>query len=213
MTANSSFFKNNRTFIAFAVSAIIGFFLWRVYDVQIKDPIDRIMLDQPQSITPFSLIGSNNKPFTNEQLKGKWTFLFFGYTSCPDVCPTTLTEMATLSELLSHSNDLNQIQFIFISVDPDRDTPDHLKNFIAYFNESFVAATGTIEQLNTLTDQLSVQHRRLKEQGDEYLVEHSAELLLFSPESTLLARFSAPHHADKISKLFSQLIKGYTVTK
>jgi len=208
MTVNAAFFKNNRAFIAFIafiLIAIIGFFSWRVYHVQIKDPLDRVLLDPPLSLTPFNLVDGNNNPFTLERLKGKWTFLFFGYTSCPDVCPTTLTEMATMSTLLAKSTEKNSIQFVFISVDPARDTPEHLGNFVVYFNKSFTGATGTIDQLNTLTRQINIKHRRL--QGDEYLVEHSADILLFDPQARLFARFPAPHYSEEISVLFTDIMK------
>ena len=207
MTVNAAFFKNNRAFIAFILIAIIGFFGWRVYHVQIKDPLDRILLDPPLTLTPFHLNAGDNNPFTLEQLKGKWTFLFFGYTSCPDVCPTTLTEMASMSKLLAKSTEPNTIQFVFISVDPERDTPEHLKNFVAYFNKTFTGATGTIDQLNTLTRQINIKHRRLKEQGNNYLVEHSADILLFDPQARLFARFPAPHYSEEISSLFTEILK------
>jgi protein SCO1/2 len=207
MTVNAAFVKNNRALIAFILIAVIGFFSWRVYHVQIQDPLDRILLDPPRSLTPFSLVAGDNNPFTLEQLKGKWTFLFFGYTSCPDVCPTTLTEMATMSKLLAKSTEPNTIQFVFISVDPERDTPDHLKNYVAYFNKTFTGATGTIDQLNTLTRQIDIKHRRLKEQGNDYLVEHSADILLFNPQAKLFARFPAPHYSEEISTLFTEILK------
>ena len=207
MTVNAAFFKNNRAFIAFILIAIIGFFGWRVYHTQIKDPLDRILLDPPRSLTSFHLNAGDNNPFTLEQLKGKWTFLFFGYTSCPDVCPTTLTEMASMSKLLAKSTEPNTIQFVFISVDPERDTPEHLKNFVAYFNKTFTGATGTIDQLNTLTRQINIKHRRLKEQGNNYLVEHSADILLFDPQARLFARFPAPHYSEEISSLFTEILK------
>jgi protein SCO1/2 len=207
MTVNAAFFKNNRAFIAFILITIIGFFSWRVYHVQIEDPLDRILLDPPRSLTPFHLVAGDNKPFTLEQLKGKWTFLFFGYTSCPDVCPTTLTEMATMSNLLAKSTELNTLQFVFISVDPERDSPEHLKNFVAYFNETFTGVTGTIDQLNTLTGQINIKHRRLEKQGNNYLVEHSADILLFDPQARLFARFPAPHYSEEISALFTEILE------
>ena len=123
------------------------------------------------------------------------------------MCPTTLTEMASMSKLLAKSTEPNTIQFVFISVDPERDTPEHLKNFVAYFNKTFTGATGTIDQLNTLTRQINIKHRRLKEQGNNYLVEHSADILLFDPQARLFARFPAPHYSEEISSLFTEILK------
>ena len=81
MTVNAAFLKNNRAFIAFIFIAIIGFFSWRVYHVQIEDPLDRILLDPPRSLTPFHLVAGDNKPFTLEQLKGKYKWQFYQMSS------------------------------------------------------------------------------------------------------------------------------------
>lgn len=212
MTVKPSFLHKNRIFIVLVLTAITVFLLWRLYSVQFNDPLERILLDKPISMSAFSLQTGNNKSFTNHQLKGNWTFLFFGYTSCPDVCPTTLSEMVTLNKLLTKTNEQNKTQIVFISVDPDRDTPDHLKNFIAYFDKNFIAATGSIEQLNALTDQIKARHKRLRpekqeqKQDDEYLVEHSAGIFLFDPNAKLIAKFSAPHYSEDIYKYFNDII-------
>jgi len=205
MTAKPDFLKNNRLFFVFVLIAVAGFFLWRLYSVQFQDPLEQILLDKPLSISAFSLNTADNIAFTQQQLKENWTFLFFGYTSCPDVCPTTLNEMASLKKLFTKPDEQKRIQIVFISVDPDRDTPEHLKSFVSYFDKTFIGATGTIEQLNTLTDQVRVKHKRLKKQGDEYLVEHSAAILLFNPQAQLIAKFPVPHYSEDIFKYFNQI--------
>ena len=217
MTVKPSFLQNNRIFIVLVLSTITVVLLWRLYSVQFKNPLERILLDNPISMSAFTLQTGDKKPFTDHQLRGNWTFLFFGYTSCPDVCPTTLSEMATLNKLLTKTNEQNQIQIVFISVDPKRDTVDHLKNFIAYFDKNFIAATGSIEQLNVLTDQIKARHKRLRpinkqeqkqgqEQDNEYLVEHSADIFLFDPNAKLIAKFPAPHYSEDIYKYFNDII-------
>ncbi len=209
MTVKPSFLQNNRIFIVLVLSTITVVLLWRLYSVQFKGPLERILLDNPISMSAFTLQTGDKKPFTDHQLRGNWTFLFFGYTSCPDVCPTTLSEMATLNKLLTKTNEQNQIQIVFISVDPERDTVDHLKNFTAYFDENFIAATGSIEQLNVFTDQIKARHKRLRlkqGQGDEYLVEHSADVFLFDPNAELIAKFPAPHYSENIYKNFNDII-------
>lgn len=207
MTTTSKTRRNYPLSLFIAVGIIVVFFGWRFYDKNAQDPVDRALLDTPVTLTSFELIDANHKLFSLEQLRNKWTFLFFGYTSCPDVCPTTLSEMSSLNNSLSSRASKDKTQFVFVSVDPDRDTPDHLKNFIAYFNKDFIAATGTIEQLNTLTQQIGIKHRRIKEQGEDYLVEHSAEILLFSPKSKLVAKFTAPHYSDEINTSFNLIVK------
>jgi len=214
MTVKPTFLRDNRLFIVLIVVTTGLFFLWRLYDIQIKDPLERILLDEPVSISAFSLQTGNKTAFTEQQLNNYWTFLFFGYTSCPDVCPTTLNEMAILKKRLAKTTQRNKIQVVFISVDPARDTPEHLKNFVAYFDNEFIGATGTIDQLNVLTEQVNVRHKRLTEQrteqDDDYLVEHSADILLFSPKAKLIAKFPAPHYSEELVKHFNNIILQQT---
>lgn len=205
MISRPSPLKNNVIALTVALIAIVVFFGWRFYSVKIQDPQDRVLINPAQALTDFSLVDANDKPFTLDNLTGKWTFLFFGYTSCPDVCPTTLSEMVTVKKLLSNLNEQKQIQFVFISVDPQRDPPEHLKNFISYFNKDFVGVTGSIENLNKLTTQIGIKHRRLTEQGGEYLVEHSSDILLFNPAARLYAKFPAPHYSKDIAELFTNI--------
>jgi protein SCO1/2 len=92
------------------------------------------------------------------------------------------------------------VQVVFISVDPARDPPELLKNFARYFNERFTAATGSVEQLTTLTDSIGARHRRLTEQGADYRVEHSSEVWLIDPQARLYAKFPAPQHAPELAR-------------
>lgn len=205
----------NHTIIVFSIVLVViaVFTGWRYYDTRLKDPVEKVLVNPAQKLQAFTLTDNNNRPFSLGSIRNKWTFLFFGYTSCPDVCPTTLTEMTRLSDLLSTIKTRNTVQFVFVSVDPQRDSTEQLKGFIRYFNEDFIAATGTIEQLNMLTQQISIKHRRLTEQGDDYPVEHSADILLLDPDTRLLARFAAPHYAEEISSIFSKILDQYRKEK
>ena len=156
----------------------------------------------PRPLADFQLLDGDNQPFSRARLQGTWSLLFFGYTHCPDVCPITLTELAKTAPLLQRSQDAaaRSVQVVFISVDPARDNPELLKNFARYFNEKFVAATGSLEQLTALTDSIGARHRRLTEQGADYRVEHSSDVWLIDPQARLYAKFPAPQHAPELAR-------------
>ncbi len=153
----------------------------------------------PRILADFQLLDGDNQAFTRAQLQGRWSLLFFGYTHCPDVCPTTMSELAKVYPLLQRTDD-RAVQVVFISVDPARDTPALIKTFAHYFNEQFIAATGPVEQLTALTDSIGARHRRLTEQGAEYRVEHSADVWLIDPQARLYAKFPAPQRAPELAR-------------
>ena len=123
---------------------------------------------------------------------GRWSFIFFGYTHCPDVCPTTLSVLNSVARKLEGRKD--QVQFVFISIDPERDTPEKLGQFVSYFNGTFIGATGTDDAINALTRQLGVIYARVEENSgtDNYLMDHSASVLLFDPAGRFHAVFTPP---------------------
>jgi protein SCO1/2 len=169
------------------------------------------LLPKPTGLTPFKLIDQNNKPFGLEQLKGKWTFMYFGYTSCPDVCPMTTDELNIVAKKLAAEPDYQKdTQFIFVSVDPHRDTPEQMKEFTSYFDFNLFGVVAPVKMLNQLTDQLGVFHRRLIVQDretkqKEYAVEHSSDIYLIDPQAKPVARFTAPHYGKEIQQLYVKI--------
>lgn len=135
------------------------------------------LFPQPQALKSFELIDQQGQPFTNKQLKGQWSLIFMGFTSCPDICPTTMNKLARVyKQLLA----ITPLQVIFLSVDPKRDTPQQLKNYMNFFNPEFVAITGEHSQLYPLSRDLGMVYAMV-ENGDSYTVDHSASMALISP--------------------------------
>ncbi|WP_299489948.1 SCO family protein [uncultured Shewanella sp.] len=134
-------------------------------------------------LPPFTLKDQQGNPFTNEHLKDKWSIIFIGYTSCPDVCPTTMSKLTAAHAQLN--SDLN-IQVIFVSVDPQRDSQDKLSDYINFFNPEFIAATAGHKVLMPFTRSLGFVYAMVGEE-DNYQVDHSASYALISPKGERLA--------------------------
>lgn len=199
-------------FVAVSVIALLGGY-W-VAEAWIERGPDLSTLhatrfSEPRTLQPFELVDHTGKPFTNNDLLGRWTFVFFGYTHCPDVCPTTLSVLNSVAGRLKEAG--RDARFVFISVDPDRDTPALLGQYVAYFNGDFVGVTGTEQALAALTRQLGVVYMRVPaaDSPDGYLVDHTASVLLFDPDGRLHAIFSAPLVAADISDDFVKLARAY----
>jgi protein SCO1/2 len=157
---------------------------------------------EPRALAPFELLDHHGGAFTADDLRGQWSFLFFGYTHCPDVCPTTLSVLNSVAGKLADAS--GAARFVFVTVDPERDTPEVLARYVTYFNGEFLGVTGERAAIDALTRQLGILHMRVEAQDDaaSYLVDHTASVLLFNPAGEFQALFSPPLDADTIAGEF-----------
>jgi protein SCO1/2 len=160
-------------------------------------------------VTGFSLVDFNNQPFTPDSLKGTWTFMFFGYTHCPDICPNTMQVFKLMQENLAGKVD--DVRFVFVSVDPDRDNPENLKEYTGYFHPDFIGVTGSHPELTRLTRQVGILYIKgeQSDDGKNYLVDHSAAIVLIDPMGMYRALYSAPHDPVAMSESFLEIHKFY----
>ena len=161
---------------------------------------------QPRALSPFTLTAHDGSAFTLDRLRGKWTFAYFGYTYCPDVCPTTLTELARVQSLLAASGIDGDNRYILVSVDPKRDTPQHLAQYVSYFSKKLIGVTGARAVLDKLTQEVGVAYDFPEgTDGDNYPVSHSSIVALFDPDARLHAVFTVPHKTEAITDGFRKL--------
>ena len=153
-----------------------------------------------KSVPDFELLDVNAEPITQNVFDDRWSIVFFGYTHCPDVCPITLQVMKNVVSKISEQNQIEP-QIVFMSVDPVRDTSDIMKNYISFFDEKFVGITGDRNAVHTLTRSLGIvaSFTANAEDPENYIVDHTASLLLIDPKKRLRAKISAPHVADSIA--------------
>jgi protein SCO1/2 len=189
--------------LAFAVGLGMYFSQSNRNDKNTGNSIAGLLWPNPKQILPFNTIDHTGTQFGLEQLIGQWSFLFFGYTNCPDVCPITLSVMNNVHKRLEKQNLELNAQTIFISVDPDRDTTEQLKTYVNYFNPEFIGLGGTSEQITSLTRQIGIAYMHgEKTSNGEYSVDHSASVFLVDPMGRLVAIFSAPQQVDDVLQRF-----------
>lgn len=212
-------FKRQRILLiaAFAVLALL-FGMWAQLNTHKQTETVQLengtVLPTAHNIDSFNLVGTDNKAFTNENLKGKWSMVFFGFTNCPSLCPTTLSTLNKMYKILEQDKSITLPQIVFISVDPDRDEPSDIAEYLSSFNKHFVGATGEKPQLLALTKQMSVlfmkvQNPHSKDKKD-YLIDHSGTILLINPQGQLQAIFSTPHDEKMLSHDFTQIEKNFS---
>lgn len=161
----------------------------------------------PRRFTDFALTDQHGNAFTQEWLKGKWSLVFFGYTFCPDICPTTLATIRQFEQLVQEADPeaAAQLQVAMVSVDPQRDTPEKLAEYMAFFGEDYVGATGEYIDVFNLARQLNVAFGYEPQDDGGYLVSHSGEIILINPEGDFHGFFKVPHDPAKMAATFQSV--------
>ena len=194
--------------------AALSLYLWRSNTddfVKIPEEIEEFLFWEARPLKEFHLTSADNDDFSLEQLKGKWSFIFFGYTHCPDVCPTTLMQLGSLFKIMEQNPAIYpDMQGIFISVDPQRDTPALLKKYVTYFHPGFIGLTGSKQQIDDFSRQIGVLYNfHSKTADDIYEVTHNSTIFLIDPEGRLYGRFGPPQMAQQIAGAFIRIHAFY----
>lgn len=179
----------------FVFLSVIGLILW--FAQPLFGPLKK-------PLTAFNLIDHHNRPFTLAQLKGRWSFLFFGYTYCPDICPVTLSLLRAVKTALAPR--YNDIQYLFISVDSQRDTPEKLSQYVQFFDPDFIGLTGTQADIDQVVRQLGIIYiRKPGSTATDYLIDHSSAILLINPQAEWVGELSAPHTVADITARYIEI--------
>lgn len=161
---------------------------------------------EPRALPDFALVAHDGTAFGPAQLRGHWTVLFFGFTNCPDVCPATLAQLTAVRRRLADLPAAQQPHVVMVSVDPKRDTPARLAQYVPYFDPSFVGVTGTPATVEALTKRMGVAVHVGPERDGTYTVDHTAALFLVGPDGRLAAVFPTPHVADTIAADYRAIV-------
>src|SRR5213595_3033627 len=152
---------------------------------------------------PFRLIDQNGETVSDADLKGKWQLVFFGYTHCPDACPTALNEMALALEQLGEKR--GEVEIVFITVDPDRDTPDVMKSYVQSFDAPIIALTGSPDAVAQAAKAYRVYYAKHPRADGDYDMDHSAVIYVMNPEGRFTATFTPDSSADAIVQRLHKL--------
>ena len=188
---------NKLLYVIVAVIALgFGIFIAQKAN-QTSPPENALFYEQARDLKPFELTSHRDETFSNAELNDHWSWVFFGYTSCPDVCPTTLQEINFVYDDLKAI--AGNTQVLLVSVDPLRDTTDKLSQYIQYFNQEFIALRGGHDVLFPFARNVGLMYAIVDEVEKEgYLVDHSASLVLVNPEGKIAAIFKPKHELGQL---------------
>jgi protein SCO1/2 len=159
-------------------------------------PESALILPAPNPVPEFSLLNHRGESVDQNVFEGQWDLVFFGFTHCPDICPTTLQVLATARKTLADGGRQLLPRIVLVSVDPDRDTPEILGKYINYFGDDNLGLTGTLEEIRNLTGGLGIYFEKQPGDGENYAVDHSAAVLVIDPDGGFHSLFSGPHVVD-----------------
>ena len=189
----------------------------RALETELRD-IGASIYEEPFELSNFSLIDQNNDEFSNANLLGNWNLVFFGFTSCPDICPITMAELDRLSKDWDENYDSELPRVILATVDPESDSPDKMKEYLENFNIEFIGLTGDRASLERFADELFVAFREPTTAGEQhaahnthndrvnpcdFVIDHSSHISVINPNGDLFAVLRPPHRARDIAEAFN----------
>lgn len=195
------------------LSGTAGFAYWKISQMKPQPAsTTMIVLPEPRPLNEFELTDHHGNPFSPANVRDQWTLMFFGFTHCPDVCPTALYELQQVKSQLSEDDGSRQVtpQVVFVSVDPERDTPEKMAQYLSHFDDEFLGVTGTHEQLLPLTRKIGIAYRIEEHEpgAPYYSVDHSSGIMLVNPDGQLHAVLPTPHLAEQMASELQRVLEN-----
>ena len=197
------------------IALIVGLVVARVMREPAVTPqqlalMGAVVKQESRALNEFSLVDQRGERFDRSRFKGRWSLIFFGYTYCPDVCPTTMAILKQLEVELRGSIAEGNTQYILASVDPERDTPEKLAEYVAHFNPEFIGVTGNLEGMFEFARDLNSMFAKVPtdDQGN-YLVDHSSSIIIINPRGEFHGFLRSPHNVENMSKALQAVMGNY----
>ena len=163
------------------------------------------MFESPQTLPPFSLVDHHGAAFDRSRLQGRWTLVFFGFTHCPDICPTTLADLAHLMKKLEDLPEADT-QVVLVTVDPERDDIERLSSYVPLFNPDFIGVTGEPTALKGFASALNTLYRKVPGLGaNDYQIDHAANVSLIDPQGDYRGFFSSPLDPGRVKRAYRSI--------
>ena len=204
------------TILVGIIALIIGLLFYRALQTPELSPEQlrrwhAYAFEQPRTLPEFSLIDHRGEPFTAEQFKGQWSLVFFGFTTCPDVCPTTMALLGKVADRFKEQ----PVQYLMVTVDPERDTPQRLKDYVNFYNPGFIGVTGEVDIIRALGLTLNIAFAKVplkapdgSDNGD-YTMDHGAYIVVINPAGQYHGFLKAPHKVANIEQAFGAMMGAY----
>lgn len=169
------------------------------------------VFDAPEALPKVQLVDQAGRPFSIEDLEGRYSLVFFGFTNCPDICPLTLQVLASAKRDLEQRG-VEPPRLVFVSVDPARDAPERIRDYVGAFDADFVGVTAEEERLQPLLDALHVTVHKEEVDGERYNVVHNGTVYVLNEDADWIALFSGTQDAATIASDYERIRRGAQAT-
>lgn len=167
------------------------------------------VLPTPTPLPEFALLNQHGEDVSRETFRDRWSLVFFGFTHCPDICPVTLQLLSAARKAMADNGQTPLPRIVLVSVDPERDTPELMARYMAYFGDDNLGITGNIDEVTKLTTGLGIYFAKQAGDEEDYAVDHSAAVLLVNPGAEFHALFSGPHQVENFAHDVPLIIEGF----
>ena len=199
--------------VAFVLGLVAARWLLASRDMPPPTTENATVMVPPRSIPALDLLDESGRPFTADSLRGQWTVVFFGFTHCPDVCPTTLTMLAQAKKQLVDLPAAEQPRVMLFTVDPERDTAEHLKAYVQFFDPGFGAATGTLAGVEQAAAAFAIPFAKVPLPQGGYTMDHGAGVFFVGPDGNVHAYSSPPLRADTLARDYRKVVRWFEDTR
>ncbi len=201
--------------ILLLIVTFVGLFFWKMTYPRALTRAELsanglVVFDVPRRFEDFEFVDHRGQPFRKDDLIGKWTMIFPGFTHCPDICPVTMSQLAQMWDMLDERT-RKDLQVVMLSVDPHRDTPEQLGQYVPFFNENFIGLTTDIETLTRVGAQLSIAFTVIDPEAieDFYTVDHSGNIVLINPAGHYHGFFRPPFDPARLRLTYQSACVTY----
>jgi protein SCO1/2 len=199
--------------VAFVVGLVVARSLFAPRAVALPVTENATVFEVPRAVATFDLVDQDGRPFGAGALRDHWTVVFFGFTHCPDVCPATLAILKQMRGQLGDLPDAQRPRVLFVTVDPERDTPERLRDYVRFFDPSFGAATGTVDGVQQAANAFAVPFVKVPLPDGGYTMDHGAGLFVVGPDGNVVAYSSPPFKADMLGRDYRKVLAWYEAAR
>jgi protein SCO1/2 len=205
--------KKNIFFIAVFIATVLALFINKLTTPRVLSTNELLVnglfiFEEPKKISNFSFYSANGVEFTKDDLEGKWTLMYFGFTRCPDECPTTMYQIKKLINILREKDfPLDDKQWVLVSIDPERDTPEEIDKYAKGFDEDFIGVSNIRPMLLSLATQLSVNNVMPSDDSMDHshLDNHVNNIILLNPNGDFAGIFRPPFDISRLSLTYQSV--------
>jgi len=167
--------------------------------------VQAVMWPEPRPLAEFSLQTQHGETFDTDSLAGRWSFVFYGYLACPDVCPMSLHALRGMHDFLASRNAADDLQVIFVSLDPENDTPEEMKQYLGWYHEDFIGLHGPLEEIERMASPMAIKYAEHVDESGYRSIDHTASVMIIDPRSRVVGALPPPLEPQRMAERFQRL--------